>query len=170
MYGTSRRLKRGRNGMPSSASIRLQDRSRLSRDERPPRCGAHDRIATPSSSFEDRLRDIKACAQRERKRAEGAFSQDSSDSVCGARKSVWRLLLFRPPTRCGTRANETEKYTAIFRRRKVFKRHIRITLPFQLSFSRRGKEGGWCERVLRAARADCPLVVNRCSEIRDTTT
>lgn len=67
LNGTSRRLKRGRNGSPSSWSIRLQDRSRLSRDERPSRWGAHDRIAAPSSSFEDRFRATRAYRKGARK-------------------------------------------------------------------------------------------------------
>lgn len=40
--------------------MRLQDRSRLSREARGPRWGAQERIASPSSSFEDKLRAVRA--------------------------------------------------------------------------------------------------------------
>lgn len=60
LYATRRRLRRGRNGSPNNVSILLQDRSRLSRQESAPMCGAQDRIATPSSSFDERVRLVRA--------------------------------------------------------------------------------------------------------------
>lgn len=64
LYATRRRLNRARNGSPNTVSILLQDRSRLSRQDSAPMCGAQDRIAAPSSSFDERFRLVRAWKAR----------------------------------------------------------------------------------------------------------